>query len=86
MLVTLSGIIMLVKPVQPENAPSSILVTLFGIVISVKAEVLLSYEYCEKAPLLILCIPFGNVIFPLALEPSIKIPFMTTIGDMLCLL
>ena len=36
MLVTLSGIVMLVKPVQPENAPLPMLVTLSGIVILVR--------------------------------------------------
>ena len=33
---TLSGIVILVKEVQPENAEFPILVTLFGIVILVK--------------------------------------------------
>ena len=37
MLVTLFGIVMLVKPVQPENALYPMLVTLFGIVTRVKA-------------------------------------------------
>ena len=36
MLVTLFGIVMLVRPVQPENASPHILVTLFGIVTLVK--------------------------------------------------
>ena len=36
MLVTLSGIIIEDKPVQPLKAPSPMLVTLFGIVIEVK--------------------------------------------------
>jgi hypothetical protein len=35
MLVTLGGIVMLVRPVQPENAESPILVTLLGIVMLV---------------------------------------------------
>ena len=36
MLVTLSPIVTLVKPVQPEKAELSMLVTLFGIVMDVK--------------------------------------------------
>ena len=32
MLVTLSGMVMLVSPLQPENASSPMLVTLLGIV------------------------------------------------------
>ena len=36
MLVTLSGIVMLVKLLQPRNAASPILVTLSGIVMVVK--------------------------------------------------
>ena len=36
MLVTLSGIVTLVKPLQPENAELPMLVTLFGIVTLVK--------------------------------------------------
>ena len=36
MLITLSGIVIEVKPVQPENAEPPILVTLSGIVIEVK--------------------------------------------------
>ena len=36
MLVTLSGIVILVKPVQPEKTESPMLVTLFGISILVK--------------------------------------------------
>ena len=36
MLVTLSGIVILVKLLQPSNAKESILVTLSGIVILVK--------------------------------------------------
>ncbi len=36
MLVTLSGMVTLVKPVQPENAEAPILVTLSGIVTLVK--------------------------------------------------
>ena len=35
MLVTLSGVVMLVKLLQPEKAESPILVTLFGIIILV---------------------------------------------------
>ena len=35
-VVTLSGISMLVKPIHPENAPYFILVTLFGISILVR--------------------------------------------------
>jgi hypothetical protein len=36
MLVTLSGMVIEVKPVQPEKAEAPILVTLSGIVIEVK--------------------------------------------------
>ena len=36
MLVTLTGIVTLVKPLQPSKAPPPMLVTLFGIVILVK--------------------------------------------------
>jgi hypothetical protein len=36
MLVTLSGIVTLVKPLHPSNAPSPMLVTLSGIVTLVK--------------------------------------------------
>ena len=36
MLVTLDGIVMLVKLLQPENAPTPMLVTLDGIVMLVK--------------------------------------------------
>ena len=36
MLVTLSGIVTLVKPLQPSNAPLPMLVTLSGIVMLVK--------------------------------------------------
>ena len=36
MLVTLSGIVTLVKPLQPENAEDPMLVTLSGIVTLVK--------------------------------------------------
>jgi hypothetical protein len=37
MLVTLLGIVILVNPLQPENAPLPMLVTPLGIVISVNA-------------------------------------------------
>ena len=36
MLVTLFGMVMLVKPLQPESAEYPMLVTLFGIVMLVK--------------------------------------------------
>ena len=36
MLLTLFGIVMLVKPLHPENAEDPMLVTLFGIVTLVK--------------------------------------------------
>ena len=36
MLVTLSGIVTLIKPLQPENAKSAMLVTLDGIVTVVR--------------------------------------------------
>ena len=38
MLVTLSGMVTLVKPVQPENAELPMLVTLSGMVTLVKPE------------------------------------------------
>ena len=38
MLVTLSGIVMLVKPLQPEKAYKGIIVTLFPILIVVSFE------------------------------------------------
>ena len=38
MLVTLFGIVMLVKLLQPENAVFSMLVTLFGIVMLIKPQ------------------------------------------------
>ena len=44
MLVTLSGMVMDVKPLQPEKADRSMLVTLFGIVMDV------SPLHPEKAP------------------------------------
>ena len=44
MLVTLPGIVMFVKPVQPENAPQPILVTLSGIVMLVKLVQFLNLE------------------------------------------
>ena len=67
MLVTLSGIVMLFRPVQSENARLPILVTLSGIVMLVRPTQL------ENAPLTILVTLSGITISPFTVVPSIRI-------------
>jgi len=50
MLVTLEGIVMLVKPVQRENAEEPILVTLLGIVMLVKPVILRNASFGIETP------------------------------------
>lgn len=57
MFVTPSGIVMLVKPEQPENALSPILVTLLGIVMFVKPE------QSENAPFPMFVSPVITTVF-----------------------
>jgi len=73
MLVTLSGIDMLVSPVHPENALSLILVTLLGIVMLVRLE------QSANAATLILVTLLGTVASPVlppgqqtSVRPSIE--------------
>ena len=66
MLVTLSGIVILVKPVHPRNAQLSMLVTLFGIVTVVKPE------QPENAPQPTL-VTLPSVGITLVLHPAISV-------------
>ncbi len=66
MLVTLSGIVMLVKPVQSENAYHPMLVTLFGIVMLVKP---LQF-WNAQSPMLVTLPSLGITLF---LHPTIKV-------------
>ena len=79
MLVTLLGMVMLVKPVQLKNANSSMLVTLFGMVMLVKPVQLKNAE----SPMLVTS--FGIITSPEQVVPSIKIPFTITRGLSFCL-
>ncbi len=66
MLVTLSGIVMLVSPVQPENAESPMLVTLFGIVTFVSS----GHPQKAESPMLV-TLPSAGIT--LVLHPAIKV-------------
>ncbi len=65
MLVTLSGISIFVKFMQPENAPPPMLVTLSGIVILVKPM------QPENAPSMLVTLP--SVGITLVLHPAISV-------------
>ena len=58
MLVTLSGIVTLVKPVQPLNAANPMLVTLSGIVTLVRPVQLSN----AKSPMLVTLFPITTVL------------------------
>ena len=60
MLVTGAGIVILVRPVQLQNADSPILVTELGI------STLVTLEFCN-APLGIEVVPSANITFPVQL-------------------
>ena len=64
MLVTEFGIVTLIRPEQPENAPSPMLVTEFGIVTLIRPE------QPENAPSPMLVTEFGMVVF---LHPAISV-------------
>ena len=53
MLVTLSGIVTLVSPVQPQKAPAPMLVTLFGIVTLVSPVQLRKARYGIVLPVIV---------------------------------
>ena len=63
-LVTLLGMAILVKPLQPRKAPSPIVVTLLGIVILVK------YRQHQNALVPIVVNPFGSVMFVSPKQPE----------------
>ena len=80
MLVTLPGIVMSVKLLQPKNAESPMLVTLFGMLMLV----MLLHSLNADFPMLVT--PSGIVTSPEQVVPSIKIPFTITSGFPCCLL
>ena len=68
----------LVKPVQPKNAKSLMLVTLFGMLIFVKPLQPKNAEF----PMFVT--PSGIVTSPEQVVPSIKIPFTITSESFSC--
>ena len=63
MLVTLLGMVMLVRPVQPTKAPSPMLVTLLGMVMLVRPV------QPPKAPLPMLVTDFPSILDGIVIAP-----------------
>ena len=80
MLVTLSGMVMLVKPVQPEKAQSPMLVTLLPIV------TLVNLVQPEKAlsPMLVTLTGIVTLVNPVQPE-KVSLPMLVTLSEMVML-